>query len=124
MTEDEMDDQIDGAAMEFGARLRAQHREPDDLALARLRAARRSAVAAMPETDGAWSALPFAVAALLALTVGLGLWTTTLTTTTAMGVSDIIVVQSAPDSELPFGEGDLALLAVGQNVGQVVHCHH
>jgi hypothetical protein len=105
------DDGMDRAALEFGARLRAQVPDPDEVMAARLRAARRAAVAAMPETGGAWSVIPFAAAAVLMLTVSLGLWTTTTTTTqTASGIDDPGTGRSVEILGPPLDEDDLALL--------------
>ena len=98
------DDGMNSTVVELGARLRSQLPDPDDLALARLRAARQVAVRAMPATTWTRVALPFAVAALLMLTVGLGLRTTT---TSAPAT---VAAQPSADLELLLGEEDLEFL--------------
>ncbi len=95
---------MDSTAVELGARLRSQLPDPDDLALAWLRAARQAAVRAMPATTVTQVALPFAVAALLMLTVALGLRATTTS------APESIAARPSADLELLLGEEDLEFL--------------
>jgi hypothetical protein len=99
MNEEAMDRDVEA----LGALIRDRTADPDELATARLRAARRAAVDAMPAAPNALRQLiPFAAAAMLVVTVSVGLGNT------GRDAPELLVVDpvTAPNADPMYGSSE------------------